>query len=112
MKPGKLLLFSLPLAVFLGLGYFFLQALDSDPSLLPSTRIDDQVPGFQLPTLADAGRMVSEAELRGPLLLNVWATWCPSCRAEHAVLLELLADFPQLLLLLPYRRERRFKGAH
>ena len=89
MKPGKLLLFSLPLAVFLGLGYFFLQALDSDPSLLPSTRIDDQVPGFQLPTLADAGRMVSEAELRGPLLLNVWATWCPSCQLEHPVLLEL-----------------------
>jgi len=85
----KWLLFSLPLAGFLVLGYFFLQALHDDPSLLPSTRIDHKVPEFSLPTLQDADKQVTRQQIKGPLLLNVWATWCPSCRIEHPVLEEL-----------------------
>ena len=37
MSKAKLILYSLPLLAFLVLGYFFLKALNSDPSLLPST---------------------------------------------------------------------------
>ncbi|MEE2731347.1 MAG: DsbE family thiol:disulfide interchange protein [Pseudomonadota bacterium] len=89
MSRTKWLVFSLPLVAFLVMGYFFLRALDSDPSLLPSTRVDQKVPPFSLPELADPQQMLSEQTLRGPLLLNVWATWCPSCKVEHPVLNEL-----------------------
>lgn len=89
MSRTKWLLFSLPLLAFLVLGYFFLRALNSDPSLLPSTRIDQRVPAFVLPTLMDAQAKISEQDVKGPLLLNVWATWCPSCKVEHPVLNEL-----------------------
>ena len=34
------------------------------------------------------GRAVSLAQLRGPTLVNVWASWCPGCRAEAPFLAE------------------------
>ena len=40
--------------------------------------------------LRDANRQLTLADLKGrPVLLNVWATWCAACRAEHAFLMEL-----------------------
>lgn len=49
-------------------------------------------PAFAAPTLD--GDTVSLASLRGsPVLLNVWATWCPPCRAELPALQKLQDDF-------------------
>ena len=41
--------------------------------------------------MTTAGQTYSRAALIDgkPLLLNVWATWCPTCRAEHQFLNEL-----------------------
>ena len=89
MKGGKWLLFSLPLVLFAGMAYFFLNAIGTDPSLLPSTRIDKPFPAFELPTLEDPAKTVTEKDLRGPLLVNIWATWCPTCIVEHPMLVEL-----------------------
>jgi cytochrome c biogenesis protein CcmG, thiol:disulfide interchange protein DsbE len=45
----------------------------------------DPAPGFSAPVLG--GDTVSLAALRGaPVLLNVWATWCPPCREEMPAL--------------------------
>lgn len=92
MSLRKWLLFSLPLIGFAVMVYFFGRAIGSDPSLLPSTRIDQSVPAFQLPVLEDPARTVSASDMRGPLLLNVWATWCPSCIVEHPVLVALAKE--------------------
>ena len=89
MSRGKWLLFTIPLIAFGFLAFFFLQALNSDPTLLPSTRVDQKVPAFELALLSEPAEMVSQADLEGPLLLNVWATWCPSCKIEHPLLNEL-----------------------
>ncbi|HVL01430.1 MAG TPA: DsbE family thiol:disulfide interchange protein [Dongiaceae bacterium] len=89
MSLRKGLLFSLPLILFAVLVYFFGKAIGTDPSVLPSTRLDQPLPAFQLPVLEDPSRTVTAADIKGPVLLNVWATWCPSCLVEHPVLLEL-----------------------
>lgn len=84
------LIYLSPLLIFFALGGLFWQALDNDPSLLPSARIGKPVPPFSLSSLHDEQKLISEQQLKGqPALLNVWATWCPSCIVEHPVLLEI-----------------------
>ena len=90
MKRAILLL---PLALFLALAVFLYRGLFLDPSELPSALIGKPVPAFSLPAVDDPARTLSEADLKGkPALLNVWATWCVSCKAEHPVLTELAAQ--------------------
>lgn len=85
----KLVYFT-PLIAALGLGMILYTAIGKDPTKLETARMNQAVPAFQLPALADKKTMLSEANLRGDIrLLNVWATWCPSCKAEHPYLLKL-----------------------
>ena len=64
--------------------------LRSDPSELPSQYIGKPAPTFDLPTLRDPSKRISDADLRGQFsLVNIWATWCAGCRAEHQFLMEL-----------------------
>lgn len=78
----------LPLIVFAALALLFWRGLSLDPNYMPSALENRPLPAFSAATLE--GPVISDAELRGkPALLNVWATWCPSCAAEHAYLNEL-----------------------
>ena len=83
----RVLLFALPLLAFLALAALFLSRLGENSDALPTALAGKPMPAFSLPTLD--GAVASERDLRGPLLLNVWATWCPSCYEEHPYLLEL-----------------------
>lgn len=89
----KPLLLSLPLVGFLALLWVLWQGLGKDPTLLPSALIDRPLPPFRAPTLADPQRFVTPDDFKGNIaLLNVWATWCPTCQAEHAALKALAAQ--------------------
>jgi len=67
----------------------FLMYLTSRPGAGLADR-SDQLPEFELETVADSGRLVTGASFsRRPALLNVWASWCLACRNEHALLMEL-----------------------
>jgi cytochrome c biogenesis protein CcmG/thiol:disulfide interchange protein DsbE len=79
----------LPLAIFAVLAIFLAVGLTRDPREVPSPFIGRAAPGFALPVLAEPGRTLSPADLRGkPWLLNVWASWCVACRQEHPLLVE------------------------
>ena len=79
----------LPLGAFLTLVILLVRGLSLDPTELPSARLGDAVPSFNLPVL-DSPQMRSPKDWRGkPALINVWATWCFSCRVEHPYLLQL-----------------------
>lgn len=89
MSP-RLKLF-VPLGLFALLAILLFRGLSLDPQELPSALIDRPLPGFSLPALSD-DKEVTAADLAGqPALLNVWATWCISCRVEHPYL-QRLAD--------------------
>lgn len=82
----RILLF-LPLVIFLGLGFFLWRGLSIDPTELPSARLKQPFPEFSLPSLYEPQRMMSVDDLKGEVaLVNVWATWCPTCKEEHAFL--------------------------
>lgn len=81
------LLLLVPLALFLGIALFLYRGLFLDPSELPSALIGKPFPAFALPSVTEPGKTITQADLLGkPALVNVWATWCPSCRVEHPFL--------------------------
>lgn len=81
--------FLLPLAAFAVLVGFLAIGLTRDPRDVPSPLVGKPAPAFILPQLHDAGKSFSAADMKGRVwLLNVWASWCVSCREEHPVLVE------------------------
>lgn len=100
--------FLIPLALFLALAGFLAIGLKRDPHEIPSPLVGRQAPLFDLPRLpggADAGAgRFSPAEMRGKVwLLNVWASWCVSCRVEHPVLMDLARSGAVPLVGLDYK---------
>lgn len=80
----------LPLAIFVVLVGFLGVGLTLNPREVPSPLVGKVAPAFELPQLADPTKTFSPAEMRGKVwMLNVWASWCVSCRAEHRTLAEL-----------------------
>ena len=65
-----------------------------DPTNLESALIGKPVPKFRLESLDNPGQFYQADVLTQgkPVLLNVWATWCPTCRAEHQYLNQLSAQ--------------------
>ena len=79
-----------PLGIFLVLVVFLGIGLTLDPHEVPSPLVGKAAPAFELPQLHEPVRKFSPAEMKGRVwLLNVWASWCVSCRDEHPVLVEL-----------------------
>jgi len=80
----------IPLGVFLVLCAFLLVGLWRDPREVPSPLIGKPAPAFVLTQLHEPAKTLGPADLRGQVwLLNVWASWCVSCREEHPLLVEL-----------------------
>ncbi|MCK0505956.1 DsbE family thiol:disulfide interchange protein [Aromatoleum anaerobium] len=99
--------FLVPLALFLVLAGFLGYGLQLNPREVPSPLVDKPAPQFRLATLAAADTALGVADMRGEVwLLNVWASWCVSCREEHPVLMELARDKVVPLVGLNYKDTR------
>jgi cytochrome c biogenesis protein CcmG/thiol:disulfide interchange protein DsbE len=85
----KRALFLLPVAAFFAVIAAFVLGLRHDPSHITSTLIDKPLPQFALPAVR-SNQGLASADFKGePMLLNVFASWCVSCRLEHGLLLQL-----------------------
>lgn len=89
-----------PLVLFLALAALLFYGLKLDPRKVPSPLVGKPAPQFSLPALQDPSRMVSDADFKGKIsLVNVWASWCVSCRAEHEELMKLSRDEKDIQIL-------------
>ncbi len=98
----------IPVAIFLALGVLLAVGLKiaDHKSEIPSPLIGKPMPEFNLPVLGQPDVMVSHEELIGtPFLLNVWASWCVTCRVEHPVIEELARSGLIRVVGLNYRDE-------
>ena len=81
--------------------------LQLDPRHVPSPLSGRLLPQLSLPLLSDPQARWRSADLQGqPFVLNVWASWCASCRDEHPLLLEIAGAGRLAVYGLNYRDER------
>lgn len=82
--------FLLPLGIFAILVILLGFGLTMDPKKVPSPLIDKPAPAFTLSRLHDQSSSFSPVDFKGKVwVLNVWASWCVSCRAEHKIITQL-----------------------
>jgi len=85
--------FLIPLVAFMALVGLMFFGLSNDPKLIPSPFVGKPAPQFSLPRLNNPDETISVNDMKGKVwILNLWASWCVSCRAEHAVLSKLIAE--------------------
>ncbi|MDR0576381.1 MAG: DsbE family thiol:disulfide interchange protein [Candidatus Accumulibacter sp.] len=96
-----------PLIGFAVLAALLAAGLRLNPRELPSPLVGKTAPDFALPRLDTPERNFSPGEMRGKAwLLNVWATWCVSCRQEHPLLVEIARSKTVALVGLNYKEVR------
>lgn len=79
----------IPFGIFVLLGFMLYRGLFLDPRDIPSALVDKNFPEFNLPTLV-SNQAKTVADIKGQAhLVNIWGTWCISCRVEHPFLVEL-----------------------
>lgn len=89
-RPPRRMAFIIPIIVFSGIAIAFAIGLTLDPKKLPSMLIGKTVPDFNLPPVEGRRLGLSDENLKGQVsLVNVWASWCKECRAEHPLLMDL-----------------------
>jgi cytochrome c biogenesis protein CcmG/thiol:disulfide interchange protein DsbE len=103
----RILKYLVPLALFLALAAFFAVGLTRDPRTVPSPFIDKPAPQFRLEQLKDPGAAFTPADMKGKVwMLNVWASWCASCRVEHPLLVEMSKSGVVPIVGLNYKDRR------
>jgi len=101
-----MLKYILPLLLFIVMAIFLAMGLSLNPRDIPSPLINKAAPDFSLPILAEPEKTLSKNELLGKVwLLNVWASWCGSCRQEHPIFNQLAKKNLVTIIGLNYKDE-------
>lgn len=79
-----------PLVLFVILVGFLYIGLDLDPKKLPSPLIGKEFPNLEVEDFDSGTRYYTNDKTQDKIsLVNVWASWCVTCRAEHEMLNEI-----------------------
>ena len=103
-----------PLIGFVLLVVLLAVGLNLNPRDVPSPLVGKSAPAFTLARLDAPDKTFSPQDMKGQVwLLNVWASWCVSCRQEHPVLVDMARtqNNPPLKLVGLNYKEVRGDGA-
>lgn len=89
-KNKQKIWFLIPLVLFVAFIIMLYFRLGKDTKVITNTSLNRPVPTFSLPLLNNPKQMATPADLpKKPYLLNVWASWCVTCKIEHPFLLQM-----------------------
>ena len=96
-----------PLVGFVVLVALLAVGLSLNPRDVPSPLVGKPAPLFSLARIDSPQQSFSPKEMLGKVwLLNVWASWCVSCRQEHPVLVQMAKSGKVTLVGLNYKEVR------
>ncbi len=102
----KSMRYVVPLLIFAALVALLLKGLGQDPKEVPSPLIDKPAPPFTAQQLLVPEKHFSAEDLKGKVwVLNVWASWCVSCRAEHELVTRMAREHGTIVVGLNYKDE-------
>lgn len=89
-KNNQKIWFLIPLILFVAFIIMLYFRLGKDTKVITNTSLNRPVPAFSLPLLNNPKQLVTTADLpKKPYLLNIWASWCVTCKIEHPFLLQM-----------------------
>ncbi len=89
-KSRRLMWSLFPLLTFVTIAVALGWGLTRNSDVLPSVLIGKPVPEFSLSAVQGRKLGLSSADLKGEVsLVNVFASWCTACRAEHPLFIRL-----------------------
>ena len=95
-----------PLIGFIVLIVLLAVGLNLDPREVPSPLVGKPAPAFSLSKLGSDEKF-SPQDMQGKVwLLNLWSTWCVSCRQEHPMLVQMAKSQTVTLIGLNYKEVR------
>jgi len=94
----------IPLVVFVLLALLLYKGLSINSRNIPSPFIGKPAPAFDLPRLYQKDQRISAKSMKGKVwIMNVFASWCVSCRAEHLVLSNFIHQYKVPTIGLNYK---------
>lgn len=92
----------IPLSIFLVLAIFLYISLSLNPKELPSPFINKPFPEVLATTFKN--KNFSKKQLLNKVsLVNFWASWCVTCRAEHQMLIKIAQEKNLQLIGINYK---------
>lgn len=98
----------MPILLFLAIAAALASGLHRDPKNIPSVLVNNPLPQISLPALDTTQPQFENAGFIGKnlVIINVFGSWCPSCRYEHPFLMRLANDKRFTLLGIDWKDER------
>ena len=97
----------LPFVIFVVIAGFLLVGLNLNPREVPSPLIGKPAPPFSVPQLLEPEKQFSPMDMKGKVwLLNVWSSWCVTCKEEHPLLVALARQNIVPIYGLDYKDKR------
>ncbi len=98
----------IPLVLFVVLAVFLYIGLEHDPKKLPSPLIGKTFPNLQVEDFNTAEIYTIQDKLQGKIsLVNVWSSWCVTCRAEHEMLMQIAKTNSLQILGINYKDTKK-----
>ena len=97
----------IPLIIFIIIGIFLLLSLNSNPNKLPSPLVGKSIPEiFGKDFYTNENVKLNNLMKNQMSLLNVWASWCVTCRKEHQMIMNIASKENLRLIGINYKDQK------
>ena len=97
----------IPLIIFIIIGIFLFLSLNSNPNKLPSPLVGKSIPAiFGKDFYTNENVKLNDLMKNQTSLLNVWASWCVTCRKEHQMFMNIASKENLRLIGINYKDQK------